>query len=203
MVWPKGQAIHRIHEAIYPAATFNPGIKGNARFSPIKDRTAKPAAPICVLYGGETFDCAVMETAFHDVPFAPGLKTYDKQKLENLVHSVLIPTSDLALADLSNVALRKLGIPRNQLIDTEKACYPKTRKWAEAIFVQTPDVQGLCWTSRQDDRSQAIVLFGDRIAVGALLPKGNSRSLVKDARAYMELLNLAELIGVNIVSPLP
>jgi hypothetical protein len=125
--WPKGQAIHRIHQMIHAADAFNPGIKGNARFSPIKDRSVKPAIPIRTLYGGQTFDCAVMETAFHDVPFAPGFMSYDKHKLADLVHSVLIASTELVLADLSNVALRKLGIPRNQLIDTEKACYPKTR----------------------------------------------------------------------------
>jgi hypothetical protein len=35
--------------------------------------------------------------------------------------------------DLSSVPLRKLGVTRKQLIDTEKDQYPATRKWAEAI----------------------------------------------------------------------
>lgn len=29
-------------------------------------------ASIPTLYGGTTFDCAAMETVFHDVPIAPG-----------------------------------------------------------------------------------------------------------------------------------
>jgi hypothetical protein len=37
VVWPKGKAIHRIHIHAYGSTQFNPGPKGNARFSPIKD----------------------------------------------------------------------------------------------------------------------------------------------------------------------
>jgi hypothetical protein len=47
------------------------------------------------------------------------------------------------------------------------------------------------------------VLFGDRIVVGALSQQGNSPSLVNDVNAYAEVLDLATLIGVNIVSPMP
>ena len=62
-----------------------------------------------------------------------------------------------------------------------------------------PDVQGLCWTSRQDDSAQAVMLFGDRIAAGALPPTAPSRSLLNDPGAYDEVLGLAERIGVDIV----
>ena len=78
MTWPKGQVVHRIHLDLYHAVQFNPGAKGNAQFSPIKDATG---SSVPTLYGGVTFECAAMETVFHDVPFAVGLKTYDKAKL--------------------------------------------------------------------------------------------------------------------------
>jgi len=140
-----------------------------------------------------------MESVFHDVPFAPGFKSFDKRKLVGQIHSVLLPATDLVLADLSNVALRKLGVPRAKLIDTEKDCYPETRKWAEAIHARAANIQGLCWTSRQDDRALAIMLFGDRIANTTLMPHGSSRELLNDASAYVELLVLADRIGVSIV----
>ena len=140
-----------------------------------------------------------METVFHDVPFAPGLKSYDKAKLEDQVHSQLTPGDALVLADLRGKALRKLGVERKQLIDTEKDQYPATREWAEAIHSQCPDVQGLCWTSRQDDSAQAVMLFGDRIASGVLRQTATSRSLLKDGNVYDDVLNLAEQIGVNVV----
>jgi hypothetical protein len=195
--WHRGRPIHRIHPVRYAADGFNPGRKGNARFSPVVDASG---AFIPTLYGGSSFDCAAMETVFHDVPFASGFKSFDKRKLVDQMHSVLLPAADLVLADLGNVALRKLGVPRARLIDTEKDCYPETRKWAEAIHAQAAKVQGLCWTSRQDDRALAIMLFGDRIADKTLMPHGNSRELLDDSSAYAELLILADRIGVSIVA---
>jgi hypothetical protein len=97
------------------------------------ENKASDGSSIPTLYGGTTFDCAAMETIFHDVPFAPGLKTFDKQKLADQVYSQVTPKRTLSLADLSTKALRKLGVQRNELIDTEKDVYPSTRKWAEAI----------------------------------------------------------------------
>ena len=196
MTWPKGQVIHRIHLDLYRPAQFNPGAKGNARFSPIRDATG---SSIPTLYGGVTFECAAMETVFHDVPFAVGLKTYDKAKLIGQVSSQVIPTRDLVLADLSSTALRKLGVERGQLIDTEKDRYPQTRVWAEAIYAQCPDVDGLCWVSRQDDRSRALVLFGDRVQSTELAPDGSSITIVRDPAFYTSLLELADRIGVQIV----
>jgi hypothetical protein len=196
VTWPKGQVIHRIHLKIYGSSEFNPGLRGNARFSPIK---ASDGASIPTLYGGTTFDCAAMETVFHDVAFTAGLKTFDKQKLTDQVYSQVTPKRDLNLADLSATALRKLGVQRNELIDTEKDKYPDTRKWAEAIHVACPSAEGLCWVSRQDDRAFAIVLFGDRLAATDLLPTGGPHSVLADVPVYANLLTLADRIGVNIV----
>lgn len=197
VTWSKGAVIHRVHQDQYAADQFNPGVKGAARFSPIRN---KDGEPIPTLYGGSTFECAAMETVFHDVPFSSGYKAYDKSKLDEQVHSLVQINQDLVLADLGSKALRKLGVQRSQLIDTEKDQYPRTRKWAEAIHAESSEIQGLCWTSRQDDGANAIVLFGDRISPDALQPHGPSRSLISDTSAYGELLDLAEKIGVDIVA---
>lgn len=196
-VWPTGRLIHRIHQDPYASSAFNPGVKGNARFSPIKTAVG---VSIPTLYGGTTFDCAAMETVFHDVPFAAGFKSLDKRKLEGQVHSVLLPTKDLVLADLSTVALRKLGIERSQLIDTESDHYPNTRQWAQAIHAQCLDIQGLYWVSRQDDRARAVMLFGDRIDAATLVPQGASRNVMLDPDAYAEVLALADRIGVSLIT---
>jgi len=196
VTWPKGQVIHRIHLKNYRSSEFNPGLKGNARFSPIM---ASDGASIPTLYGGTTFDCAAMETVFHDVAFTAGLKTFDKQKLTDQVYSQVTPKRDLNLADLSATALRKLGVQRNELIDTEKDKYPDKRKWAGAIHTACPSAEGLCWVSRQDDRAFAIVLFGDRLAATDLLPTGGPHSVLADVPVYANLLTLADRIGVNIV----
>lgn len=196
MTWRKGLVIHRIHLDLHHAAEFNPGAKGNARFSPIKDAAG---ASVPTLYGGVTFECAAMETVFHDVPFAAGLKTYDKAKLIGQVSSKVIPKRDLLLADLSSTALRKLGVQRGQLIDTEKDRYSQTRAWAEAIHAQCADIDGLCWVSRQDDRSRAVVLFGDRVRSADLAPDGSSIAIVSDPAVYTSLLELADRIGARVI----
>lgn len=193
--WKKGDPIHRIHPHRYASAAFNPGTVGNARFSPIQTHGG---TPIPTIYGGSSFDCAAMETVFHDVPFAQGLKTVDKARLNAMMHSVLLPNQDILLMDLCNVALRDLGIARKDLIDTEKSKYPFTRGWAEDAYAKHPDIQGLCWVSRQDDRARALVLFGDRVAPG-VLGAGATRDVLLDESAYCELLLLADCIGVSLV----
>jgi hypothetical protein len=189
------QVLHRVHSDRYQADEFNPGKKGNARFSPICDANDKP---IPTIYAAATFNAAAMESVFHDVSHAPGYKNYAKDKLEGHMHSEVQTKRDLKLADLSSVALRKLGVQRKQLIDTEKDQYPNTRQWAEAIHARHPEIQGLSWISRQDDTARAVVLFGDRVPKGTLQQVGGSRNLLKDDQAYAELLDLAERIGVDV-----
>jgi hypothetical protein len=191
-----GDVLHRVHLEKYGADQFNPGVYGNARFSPIRDERGQP---IPTLYAGTTMPCALMETVFHDVPHVPGFKSFDKGKLAGQQHSTVEVTQELKLADLRSLALRKLGISRKQLIDTEKDQYPATRKWAEAVHRQCLEAQGLSWVSRQDDSARAFVFFGDRVPEGALQQRGDSRSLLQDADAYSEVLDLAERIGVSIV----
>jgi len=191
-----GQVLHRVHLQRYQAAQFNPGQRGNARFSPICNAAGQP---IPTLYASTTLDCALMETIFHDVSHTAGFKPFVREKLAALVHSTIRIERALQVVDLSSVALRKLGITRRQLIDTDKDQYPATRQWAEAIHHQFPQAQGLCWISRQDDSARAVMLFGDRIADDALRPHGDSRSLLDDGNTYDAILDLANRIGVTIV----
>jgi len=192
----KGQVLHRVHLQRYRADQFNPGQSGNARFSPIRNDTGQP---VSTLYASTTLDCALMETIFHDVSHAAGFKPFVKEKLTALVHSTVRMERALQVADLSSVALRKLGVTRRQLIDTDKDQYPATRQWAQAIHHQFPQAQGLCWVSRQDDSARAVMLFGDRIADDVLRPHSDSRGLLDDGNTYDAILDLANRIGVTIV----
>ncbi|MFG0828953.1 RES family NAD+ phosphorylase [Pseudomonas sp. CJQ_7] len=192
----EGTVLHRVHQSQYQADQFNPGVRGNARFSPIQDEQGQA---IPTLYAGTTLPSALMETVFHDVPHTAGFKSFDKAKLAGQVHSTVRVEADLQLVDLSSVALRKLGVTRKHLIDTEKDQYPATRKWAMALHRQCPQAQGLSWVSRQDDSARAVVLFGDRIADGALQVDGESHGLTEDASIYDAVLDLADRIGVSII----
>lgn len=193
---PKGLLLHRVHQSRYRADEFNPGVLGNARFSPVRTLQGQP---IPTLYAGTTLSCALMESVFHDVPYTAGLKTFDKSKLAGQVHSRLEILQALVVIDLTSLSLRKMGIRRRQLIDTEKDQYPATRQWAEALYCQYPDAQGLLWISRQDDTARALMLFGDRIPAGALVLQGTTRPLLGDTAVYAEVLELAARLGVAII----
>lgn len=195
VTWGTDQVMHRIHEDKYEADAFNPG-KGWARFSPIKDGDGKQ---IPTLYAGTTFECAVMETVFHNVPFEPGLKPVPKKDAVNRVHSQLTSKSPLKLADLTSIGLRKIGVKKLHLIETDGDQYSATQGWAEAIYVQHADVQGLFWTSRQNDQAQAIMLFGDRVIPGTLQVVAESKSLINDEATWNKVLDLAEDIDAYIV----
>lgn len=198
IILPVDSILHRVHLAHYGATAFNPGVHGNARFSPIRNAEGQP---IPTLYAGASLACALMETVFHDVPHVPGFKSLDRARFIRQVHSTLTLRQPLQLVDLASIPLRRLGISRRQLIDTEKGTYPATRRWAEAIHTQCPSAQGLSWISRQDDSARALVLFGDRIEAGALVQSGASSPLLDEAGTCCDaVLDLAERLGVCIVS---
>ncbi|KXU38673.1 hypothetical protein AXE65_12575 [Ventosimonas gracilis] len=97
----KGQVLHRVHLQRYRADQFNPGQRGNARFSPIGNDAGQP---VPTLYASTTVDCALMETVFHDVSHAAGFKPFVREKLAALVHSTVRMERALQVADLSSVA---------------------------------------------------------------------------------------------------
>lgn len=196
VLWGKGEEFYRVHDAVYRGNEFNSSRKGNARFSPIRDSDGKI---IPTLYAGTSLDCALMETIFHDVPFVAGFKPLSITKLAGKVHTVFTPRVDLKLVDLGTIALRRLGVDRAHLIDTTKWHYPETRKWAERFYVQFGDLQGLRWTSRQDDSAQAVMLFGTRANSKDLVVSGPATPLLAGDLASAAVINLAMRIGVTLV----
>lgn len=196
VLWGKGEEFYRVHDAVYMGNEFNPSRKGNARFSPIRDSDGKI---IPTLYAGTSLDCALMETIFHDVPFAAGFKPLSITKLAGKVHTVFAPKVDLKLVDLGSIALRRLGVDRAHLIDTTKWHYSETRKWAERFYGQFGDVQGLRWTSRQDDSAEAVMLFGTRANSKDLAVSGPSMPLLAGDLASEAVIDLAIRLGVTLV----
>jgi hypothetical protein len=168
--------MHRVHETIYAVDQFNPSPKGNARFSPIHEPSGRV---IPTLYAATTPRGAWMESVFRDVPYRAGFKNVALKRLEGRVCSTLLFQRDFHLLDLSKVALRGIGIQPRQLIDTTKEHYPVTRAWAEQVYAAHPHLQGFLWSSRQDDRALAVVLFGNRAKAPDLLDGNLSRPLIR------------------------
>jgi hypothetical protein len=138
-----------------------------------------------------------METIFHDIPYQADDKFLSSSKLIDQVHSILITNQDITLASLSKMALRKLGVPPDQIVTSEKSEYGYSRAIAEEIFRLNPNVQGLDWISRQDDRSTAFVFFEPRFSASPITPTRDRRSLESDAIA--DVYDVADQIGVLIL----
>jgi hypothetical protein len=196
ITWDRGREMHRVHGSGYRGNQFNPTSSGNARFSPIRDRSG---AIIPTLYAGTTLDCALMETIFHDLPYKAGFKPVSKRKLIAKVHSIVLPKIGLLLVDLGTVALHKLGIDHAHLIETTKAFYPRTRGWAEALYAQVPNAHGLSWTSRRHDHEQAVVLFGGRLNPSDLEISGSSIPLLVGTNAAVPVIDLATRLDATLV----
>ena len=98
---------------------------------------------IPTIYAGTTLDCALMETVFHDVPFAAGPKIWSKAShVAGKVYSQLTLSRDLALIDLSAIALHKLGISRKDLIESEARSIPRLAlgPWRYTTNIRMPKV---------------------------------------------------------------
>jgi hypothetical protein len=198
---PRGQKLHRVHRDIYsPVAgvvKFNGSPDGNARFSPIRD----PAGNIIpTIYAGTTYECALMESVFHDVPLTAGPTSFDPDALNPMVCSVIEAAQDLLVIDLTTIGLRFFRLKNTDLIDTPAADYSSTRAWAEILYRENIDAQGLYWTSRQDNRAQAIMLFGTRVDPGASLTPVGIPTRLREADGTIELalMRLATKIDVDI-----
>jgi len=191
--WGAGTTMYRVHETVYAVDEFNPSSKGNARFSPILDPSGKV---IPTLYAATTPRGALMESVFRDVPYRAGFKHVDRKRLEGRACSTLLFQTNFQLLDLSKVALRGLSIPPRRLIDTTKAHYPVTRRWAEQVYAAHAKAQGFLWSSRQDDLSLAVVLFGSRVQASDLLDGNLSRPLIRNGVPEDFVLDLATELRV-------
>jgi hypothetical protein len=121
------------------------------------------------------------------------------KQIAGKVHSMFTPKVDLKLIDLSTVALRRLGVDRAHLIDSKKWHYPETRPWAERLYAQHRDAQGLRWTSRQDDSAQTMIPFGTRVKPADLMVADPSTSLLNGDLVAAPVTDLAVRIGVKLV----
>lgn len=193
-IWPGGQPLHRLHNPVFGPAEFNPCQGAPSRFSPL--RTADGVC-VATLYGADDFDCAVYETLFHDVPFR-GIKEIPATRIQSAAHSVLAPKRDLRLADLTTKGLRKLGVSRVELIESNAIDFAATVAWARAIHGQHPDLDGLYWVSRQYDRGRAVLLFGDRLGPALLDVVEGPTALAADSTLTDRVLLLAAQAGIAV-----
>jgi hypothetical protein len=143
-------------------------------------------------------DGALSETAFRAVPVHGTVRSFPASRLEPLRLSVLVPNRDLRLAALYGHGLRRLGLLRRDVIDTEAAHYGETAAWAAALHAAPSALDGLEWVSRQHDASRAVVLFGDRVTAGDLTLREGPIPLDRGP-GWDLVLEAAEAAGIVIV----
>lgn len=185
----------RVYPRRYGVAGFNATSLGNARFSPLE--VAGTIVP--TLYAGSTLDVAFMETVWHDAPLpSQGFHLVLRQAAEPRRVGSFKPSAALRLVDLSSVGLRRLGLSRAHVIDSEQVDYPVTRQLASWLYENRPDAHGLCWTSRQNDEGRAMVLFEPRL--GPLeLSVHTEDEIFTDGPHLDALLTLAERLGASVI----
>jgi hypothetical protein len=193
-IWEKDHCIYRIHAKVFRPHEFNGSGGGNARFSPLVNAKGKI---ISTLYGGNTFNCAAMETVFHDLP-ERNIDHYilDFNDLEPLVISRIYPKRELRLLSLMARHLIRLKLKKTEVIETPVTDYPQTRAFALQWYTSYPDIDGLYWTSRQHDEAQACMLFGDRVEGTDFTVEVDSDPL-QGAVHLKNLIDLARELGIS------
>lgn len=151
-VLSRGTLLYRVGSINRSLASVNPGLGRPTRFAFF----GQPRVP--VLYAAETPTAAVAESLLHDVPLQGGYLTWDTYS--QAVMGRLEVTSDLRLASLRGLGLRRFGVRPRDVTDTDASEYPRSVAWAQAAH--QAGFAGVTWTSRLCHEAMAVVLFGDR-----------------------------------------
>ena len=195
--WRKGKRLYRVHPSTYGATEFNPGTGQpirRGRFHPIRDSQDRP---IPTLYAADRIDGALSETVFHNV--IHGSAAIRRQRLKIQLLSTIALERDVTLVDLTGHGLRKLGLRRNQLLESESAHYEKTARWAAVLHASDNKIDGLMWVSRQFDTAKAAMFFGDRLASNDLSIINMPSPLYQGAgfRRVQQIATAAEILIVE------
>jgi hypothetical protein len=141
------------------ALTFAEGW-GNTRFAPIAqaDGTA-----VHTYYAASTTEAAYMESVLHDVALSPpGIFEVDKLRHYYLAKLELPPSLQCVSFHTHDLP-RLQDISRAKMIDSLPACYPETRAWAQAAYLQRPGAQAISYGSRRNDAGRCLMLFKQRM----------------------------------------
>lgn len=197
--WLPAAPLWRVYSEAFGPVGFNDTDRPFARFSPLR-RPDNSIVP--VLYEGTTLDVALMESVFRNVP-SPSSghtltlpSTTDEQRRVTRISL----SSPIRVVDFSAIGLRRLGQERGEVIDCNSGRYDETQSLAAWVYAHTDTtVQGITWTSRQDDTGQAVVLFGDRQTVnGTAITPADAGQRLHAGEPLEAMTRLAERLGVYL-----
>jgi RES domain len=134
----------RVHQTANEAVFF--GRTGKYRWD-------SPNKTYGVLYAGESWEAAFLESVLHD----PVKKTVLESELEKRSMALLKTNIPLQLIDLSNgTVLRVLGLTESE---TQARAYKKPQGISEAIHAAGWNVHGIRYASRLDPDRLCMALF--------------------------------------------
>ena len=148
-------------EGRVPAQRPQDHLGGEVPVAPLRD-----VAGTCIptLYAGRTREAAAFETIFRDLPPLPLSRQVFTRSITGTALGELRTRRPLRLAALFNQNLALIGKSRQTIVECHgTAAYAETARWAEAIHRDLPGLDGLLWTSRQQDEALAMLLFGTRV----------------------------------------
>jgi hypothetical protein len=152
------------------------------RFSPVRDGNSRR---IPVLYAGANLACALGETVFHDLGDDPSTPAeVFRADLLALRAGMIAITVDCQLADLTDRSLANYGYRRQDVIDTEAAEYPITRRWGQHAW-DTTGLAGLVWNSGRSPSELSFMLFIDP-------PRAADRARALSRRGHLDVVSPPE-----------
>ena len=191
--WSSGTDLWRVHRLAHRPAQFNLGLgPERGRFHPFP---GPGGVPVPTLYAAATWEGAVCETVFRDVPLRGPDRRKARAELEIRAISLVRLTREVSLVDLRTLGLGRLHLRRRDLIDTEADQYLRTARWAKAFHQAIPHAAGLVWIARLAD-PPAMVFFGDRATetdftvIDGPIPLGDGKGLAM----VMELADKAKIL---------
>lgn len=196
-IWRAGEPLYGCYDVAWCSRDFYAGDAAHrGRFHPFTPAGSTRA--LSVLYGASDEVGALSETVFHDVPVR-GDKRVPHAKLVHRLVVQLAATRNMTLVDLTSDGLRRLGVSRTELIESDARSYPGTAAWARALHAHPARVDGLMWVSRQQDTSRALVLFADRVQPDTITVPDRAIPLTLGAGAGLDIVcTAAARAGITI-----
>jgi len=151
-----GEPLVRIYEGRWGPLGFNP-TSSAGRFRPIHDA----GSVVPTAYAANDEETAFAEVLLRGVDALSGgnLPRLYRKEVDGIEMVRLIPKRELRLARLNGTGLTRLKLLRSQMIDLYPPNYPYTAAWAQALYDCPTELDGISWTSRQNDSGRAVILW--------------------------------------------
>lgn len=175
-----GSALIRVYRRRSGPLEFNGG-DAVARFRPIRT-TSGTVVPTA--YGAHDQETAIAEAVLRGVSAlnlgSPRRRLF-RLEVDGLDMARLRTTRPLRLVRLHGLGLTRLNLLREHVIDSPECEYGYTAAWAQTLYGHRSRPHGLVWTSRQNDTSRALILWGGtRVRPGWLQLEGDPVALDRE-----------------------